>query len=193
MTVSPRVRFDIFERDRFTCTYCGRTPPHVLLELDHVIPRARDGSDDPSNLTTSCEDCNRGKAARLLNPDAVPMITPDAIDRMEERIAQSEAFARLAVRLRELEDDAVATVIDAWAHCFGAKSKELKTGTWWVFTGDQQFPDTSTIRRLLKIISLADILEAVDITGSRKGLATYWTCRYFYGICWRKADQARGR
>ena len=66
MSLSVRVRFEVFKRDRFTCSYCGKSPPNVLLEVDHVIPRAAGGSDDIENLTTSCQDCNRGKSAGLL-------------------------------------------------------------------------------------------------------------------------------
>jgi 5-methylcytosine-specific restriction endonuclease McrA len=36
--------------------------PDVVLEVDHVVPRSRGGTDDPDNLITSCQDCNRGKA-----------------------------------------------------------------------------------------------------------------------------------
>jgi hypothetical protein len=62
----PRVRvgkrFEILKRDSFTCSYCGRSAPKVELEVDHVVPRARGGSDEYSNLTTACTDCNRGKS-----------------------------------------------------------------------------------------------------------------------------------
>lgn len=66
--VSKRLRFAILKRDGFACLYCGRRPPEAELEVDHVRPRSRGGSDDPSNLVTACRECNRGKAAFLLDP-----------------------------------------------------------------------------------------------------------------------------
>lgn len=36
--------------------------PDIVLEIDHVVPRSKGGTDDPSNLVTACLDCNRGKA-----------------------------------------------------------------------------------------------------------------------------------
>lgn len=75
MAVSPSLRWSIIERDGFRCIYCRRRD--VPLEVDHVIPQALGGSDDPKNLVSACEDCNRGKAARLLrtrqldNPELV--------------------------------------------------------------------------------------------------------------------------
>lgn len=59
--LSPRTRFEVFKRDSFTCRYCARTTPHVVLQVDHVVPVADGGTDDPMNLVTSCWECNSGK------------------------------------------------------------------------------------------------------------------------------------
>ena len=61
MSISRRVRFEIFRRDGHACRYCGRRPPAVTLEVDHRIPRCMGGTDDPENLVAACWDCNRGK------------------------------------------------------------------------------------------------------------------------------------
>jgi hypothetical protein len=58
-------RFAILERDGFACRYCGRRPPQVVLQVDHVIPRSAGGDDTDENLITACEECNQGKAARV--------------------------------------------------------------------------------------------------------------------------------
>lgn len=64
----PRIhRFAIFQRDRFTCQYCGRRAPNVVLELDHVRPVTKGGGSEDSNLITSCWECNRDKAAKLID------------------------------------------------------------------------------------------------------------------------------
>jgi 5-methylcytosine-specific restriction endonuclease McrA len=57
-------RSDVFARDAFTCTYCGRTHPEVELSVDHVEPRMRGGDNSPGNLVTACVACNRAKAGR---------------------------------------------------------------------------------------------------------------------------------
>ena len=56
------VREYILQRDDRHCAYCGRTD--VPLNLDHVIPRARGGSNRPSNLVLACIACNEEKGAR---------------------------------------------------------------------------------------------------------------------------------
>jgi 5-methylcytosine-specific restriction endonuclease McrA len=60
--VSTRTRFEIFKRDNFTCQYCGRKPPEIILEIDHITPISKGGDEDQINLITACFDCNRGKS-----------------------------------------------------------------------------------------------------------------------------------
>lgn len=72
--ISKGLRFRIFERDSFTCQYCGRKPPEVVLELDHIHPCCEGGDNSEANLISSCADCNRGKSGRVLNR----IVTPDA-------------------------------------------------------------------------------------------------------------------
>lgn len=61
MAVPKKTRFEVFKRDGFRCGYCGKTPPAVTLEVDHIEPVANGGEDDLYNLITACFDCNRGK------------------------------------------------------------------------------------------------------------------------------------
>ena len=58
--ISKRLRFAIFARDKFTCRYCGKQPPEVVLVIDHMIPVAEGGTNEETNLITSCP-CNAGK------------------------------------------------------------------------------------------------------------------------------------
>lgn len=67
-TISKKVRFEILKRDEFTCQYCGQSAPNVILEVDHVNPRASGGGDEEANLVTSCFNCNRGKSDRKIAP-----------------------------------------------------------------------------------------------------------------------------
>lgn len=58
-------RENIFERDRYTCQYCGQPFSARDLNLDHIIPRDRGGRTTWENLTTSCVRCNSRKGNRL--------------------------------------------------------------------------------------------------------------------------------
>jgi hypothetical protein len=67
MTITLGMRFQILERDSYTCRFCGKRAPETELEVDHVMPRSKGGSDDASNLVTACRDCNRGKGDRVID------------------------------------------------------------------------------------------------------------------------------
>jgi len=63
-----KVRFEIFKRDNFQCQYCGRNPKQdkCKLQIDHIIPRIKGGTNEINNFITSCEECNLGKKDILL-------------------------------------------------------------------------------------------------------------------------------
>jgi 5-methylcytosine-specific restriction endonuclease McrA len=55
-------RVEIFNRDHYTCQYCGKQSHQ--LTLDHVIPRHQGGRHTWENLASACAYCNRKKAGR---------------------------------------------------------------------------------------------------------------------------------
>ena len=59
--IPAKKRFEVLKRDNFRCCYCWKTWKDVTLEVDHVIPRSKWGSDDFNNLITCCRECNMWK------------------------------------------------------------------------------------------------------------------------------------
>lgn len=59
------LRSSIFERDEYTCQYCGKKGGR--LECDHVHPFSLGGHSVPENLVTACVSCNRSKGAKTLS------------------------------------------------------------------------------------------------------------------------------
>jgi 5-methylcytosine-specific restriction endonuclease McrA len=57
-------RQHIFERDRFTCQYCGFRGDRKRLTLDHILPRSRGGATSWTNMVCCCIDCNHRKGDR---------------------------------------------------------------------------------------------------------------------------------
>lgn len=186
MTVSTRTRFEVFKRDRFTCHYCGRTPPTVLLELDHVLPRVAGGTDDRENLITACQDCNRGKAGNLLEEGAAPVVSRDVVAELAERVKQAQAYAEIVQALRAAETDQVQQVIDAWAVAFEAATEARADGNYWVLPGGGQFPRRRSIKTILARLPLHRVLESVEVTAAWSEDSTERACRYFYGVCWKR-------
>ncbi|MDA7517538.1 HIT domain-containing protein [Akkermansiaceae bacterium] len=62
--ISGTLRYDIFKRAKFRCELCGISADDKALEVDHIVPRNHDGSDDPSNLQALCYSCNAMKRDR---------------------------------------------------------------------------------------------------------------------------------
>jgi hypothetical protein len=62
-SIRPSVRFRVLRRDRYRCVYCGASGEGVVLHVDHQVPVASGGSNEESNLVTSCWECNIGKGA----------------------------------------------------------------------------------------------------------------------------------
>src|SRR5260370_37638564 len=60
----------ILERDNYVCQYCG-LDGHASFEnalamrVDFIVPRARKGKKDPSNLVACCTPCNTIKGTRV--------------------------------------------------------------------------------------------------------------------------------
>ena len=105
--IPKKVRFEVFKRDRFTCTYCGRKAPDVILEVDHIVPVAEGGKDDILNLTTSCRDCNRGKGKRKLSDASAVEKQRAALEDAQERREQMEMMLQWQRDLKDYEDKLV--------------------------------------------------------------------------------------
>lgn len=127
--ISPRTRFEIFKRDGFTCAYCGRKSPDVVLEVDHIVPVVEGGSDDPINLTTSCWECNSGKSGVLLGQ---VMTGEDPHDRaivMLERERQLEEYNRVLETARERREVETWALVRYWKSELGYTEEDDLTKT----------------------------------------------------------------
>ncbi len=63
---SLRLRFQVLQRDRFSCRSCGASPATQLgteLHVDHIAPWSKGGETVIENLQTLCVGCNLGKGA----------------------------------------------------------------------------------------------------------------------------------
>ena len=66
--MTKKLREQIKQRDNYTCCLCGNSThkePNLLLEIDHVVPVARGGCTEESNLQTLCWKCNRSKGSKI--------------------------------------------------------------------------------------------------------------------------------
>lgn len=57
-------RYEVLKRARFRCELCGVSADHKAIEVDHIVPRNKGGTDDTSNLQALCYSCNAMKRDR---------------------------------------------------------------------------------------------------------------------------------
>ena len=63
--VSKQVRQEIRARAEFRCEYCQSSMQltGIPLVIDHIQPKASEGSESPDNFAASCYRCNEFKGA----------------------------------------------------------------------------------------------------------------------------------
>jgi hypothetical protein len=70
--MTSKLRNSIKARDNHACRYCKvslAVEPHLLLEVDHIVPVSKGGMTTPENLQTLCWRCNRTKSNKILSYD----------------------------------------------------------------------------------------------------------------------------
>ncbi|WP_280448416.1 HNH endonuclease [Nocardia brasiliensis] len=181
MAISKRVRYEVLRRDNFTCRYCGGSTPEVTLTVDHVIPVALGGGDDPSNLVAACKDCNAGKSSAAPDSTMVADISAKAV---QWSAAMKRAADERLTRWSERQE------FDAWF-----------LGIWksWTYGGPNGDKYTVAIpsafgQSLVQLMAAGlerhDFEELVEVAMTAK---TNDTWKYFCGCCWRRIRQAQER
>ncbi len=146
--VGNKVRFEVFKRDAFTCQYCGRKAPDVVLQADHIKPVSKGGDSDLINLITSCDTCNSGKGAIELDDNSVIERQRQQLEELNERRIQLEMMLEWREEMRGLDE----SQIDAFCNEFSRIS------------GGYCINDSGRrdVKKWLKRFSLQQLLEALD-------------------------------
>ena len=59
-------RHRLYGEQEGICAGCGTHFPFRVMEVDHILPRSRGGTDHPDNLQLLCSGCNRSKGGRTM-------------------------------------------------------------------------------------------------------------------------------
>ncbi len=161
MGVSKRLRFEVLKRDGYACRYCHATDNP--LTIDHVVPVALGGTDEPDNLVAACRDCNAGKSSTPSDAETVASVAEDAVrwaKAMQEATRQDEARRQQEYEL----DDKIAEILDERWH-------------WWVPENWAQ-----SVRAWLAAgLTLEDFAYAVEVASDKRGIDSRF--RYLMGVC----------
>lgn len=173
MAVSKRTRYEVLRRDGHRCRYCGTSADEgATLTVDHVIPVALGGSDNPDNLVAACKDCNAGKASSNPDADIVAQVADDAL--------------RWAAAMTRAADDMIADIAktDAYRRRFQARWNSWKAGGKPIDLPAGWAGSVSSWQRAGLPIEAVE--EAVVLAMSNQRVTPEDTFRYAAGICWKR-------
>lgn len=172
MALSKRLRFEILRRDNHQCRYCGGVAPDAVLTVDHVVPIALGGNDEPSNLVTACKDCNAGKSS-------VPADAQIVADVSAEAIKWAAAMKQVA-EMRAAELDSQEEILDWFVSVWDC---------WTNWRGDTYDCDgalTSVPAFIKAGLTTQEIKALVDVAMNSPAKDKW---RYFCGCCWNRIRQ----
>jgi len=167
--ISKKIRFEVFKRDGFICQYCGKTPPEVTLEIDHLKPVSKKGTDNINNLITACFDCNRGK--RNIELDKLPNTVNQNFEILKEQQDQLKEYQKLINKIEKklnIEIEQVNTEFKEWW-----TNRELT----------EKFKKT-TVKMFIKKIGVTKTKDAMNQACSKMNTSND-SIKYFCGICWK--------
>lgn len=169
MAISKKTRFEVFKRDGFQCAYCGKTPPEVSLEVDHVDPKSKGGSDDVNNLLTACFDCNRGKRNNKI--DKIPNKLNDNIEILKEKEEQLKEYRKYVLTVRKRINKDIDKLQKEYRRYFPNL----------IFTDSFR----NSVKQFLEILDLYELQDAMN-NACLKIDDPARAIKYFCGICWNK-------
>lgn len=62
--ISGSTRFNVLKRAKHRCELCGVSADDRALDVDHILPKSKGGSDEELNLQALCSLCNQNKGNR---------------------------------------------------------------------------------------------------------------------------------
>lgn len=166
MAISKKLRFEVFKRDLFCCQYCGKTPPAVCLEADHIIPVSKKGKDVIDNLITSCFDCNRGKSDILLTTLPDSTIQKHLI--LREREDQYKSYQKLLLSIDKRLNEDVDKINSVYRKYYP---------DYWLTDSFKV-----SIKRFLKKLGYQPVQDAMETACAK--MRERDVLKYFCGICW---------
>ncbi len=172
MSISKKIRFEVFKRDGFTCQYCGNAPPKVTLEIDHINPKSEGGADTINNFLTACFDCNRGK--RNIPLTKIPGGLRENLEILKEKELQLSEYNKFIAKIEKRIQKEIEEISSIYHEYFSE------------YVLSESFKNTS-IKQFLKYLPKSIIKEAMDLACSR--MNSNKSIKYFCGICWNKIKE----
>ncbi|MEA3225037.1 MAG: HNH endonuclease [Planctomycetota bacterium] len=185
--IPKKIRFEVFKRDKFTCQYCGKKAPDVILHVDHIDPVSKGGENEIINFVTACLDCNLGKGATLLSDDSAVEMQRRQLENSQDRTEQLEMMHQWRKDLvvsAERELEMVIDLLYAPSYMQGWMASEH---------------GHSVLRKFLHRFGISRMMDAIEIAHAQyikideNGRATKESIETVFdkigGICWNRKNR----
>ena len=169
MAASKKIRFEVFKRDGFKCAYCGKSPPAVILEVDHIQPKAKGGKDDINNYITACFDCNRGK--RDIPLEKIPSQLEENLEVLKEKEAQLKEYRKFIDKIERRMNSDIEDICTIYSERYPGWSLS------------DQFKQIS-LKKFLQLLPKHIVIESLYRSLSMFSEDRNRVIQYFCGICW---------
>lgn len=155
-SISQSLRYDVFKRDNFTCQYCGKAAPDVILEVDHINPVANGGDNNILNLITACKECNRGKGKKLLSENERLKKQVDQLKELNEKREQLTMLVKWRNELLNFENEQVDNLEDI-----------IRKSTGFIFTDEYRSEGREILKKVIQKYGANEALESTTISISQ--------------------------
>lgn len=95
----------LLEKYKHECQYCHGKSKDPVLEIDHINPKSRGGSDRVSNLTLACHTCNQAKGNLTAEEYGHPEVQASARKSLEDAAAVNSTRWYIWDRLKAISFD----------------------------------------------------------------------------------------
>ena len=171
MAITKKIRFEVFKRDGFRCTYCGKTPPSVTLEVDHIHPKSKGGEDDIGNLTTACFDCNRGK--KHIPLDKIPPKLTENLEILKEKENQIKEYRKFIKKIEKRINKDIEDVNKIYSEQYEG-------------LGFSDSFKRRSVKKFLELLPKHEVIDSLDKAIGKFPINEDAVIKYFCGICWAK-------
>lgn len=173
-SISKKIRFEVFKRDNFTCQYCSSKPPQVPLEIDHIVPVCKKGTNHIDNLVTACFDCNRGKSGNELT--SIPSTLSEKAETKKIALAQYREYQKILLQHKKQMDLDILMVEQIYNSVF----------TEYIFT--EKFK--MSVKNFIKKLGVESVCNAMEIACLKIHYDEQKVLKYFCGVCWNNIKES---
>ncbi|MBK7993870.1 MAG: HNH endonuclease [Blastocatellia bacterium] len=91
----------LLEKYKRKCAYCGKE--NTALQIEHIVPKSRGGSNRVTNLTIACEKCNIKKGNKTATEFGYPQVQAQAKVPLKDAAAVNSTRWEILNRLKEFQ------------------------------------------------------------------------------------------